>query len=319
MAEVPLTFDGEVAVITGAGGGLGRAYAFALAERGCRIVVNDVGHAHAGDVPTAQAVVDGLRSAGHVAVADSHDVITEGGGVIDTAVREFGGVDIVINNAGIGSGSPIGPESAEQWRATIDATLQGSIAVTGAAWPHLVEGGGGRIVMTGSPAMFGASSTVPYSAAKSSVYGLTRSLAGAGRGAGIGVNNVMPSAWTRLTRSLPPGPMATLFEEHFPPEAVASFVVWLCHRSCPVSGESFSVGGGRAARVVLSENRGVTVDDEDPESWAAQSDALMALDDVVFPRSMNDEVTWQAHTLGKDVPEELAPGGPLDWNRRSRP
>lgn len=209
--EEAIGFDGEVAVVTGAGGGLGRAYAFALAARGCLLVV------------------------------------------------------------------------------------------------------------TGSPAMFGASATVPYSAAKSSIYGLTRSLAGAGRRAGIGVNNVMPSAWTRLTRSLPPGPMATLFEQQYPPESVASFVVWLCHRSCPVSGESFSVGGGRAARVALAENRGVTVDDDDPRSWAAQVDALMSLDEVVFPRSMNDEVTWQAHTLGRDVPEELAPGGPLDWNRRTRP
>jgi hypothetical protein len=86
-----------------------------------------------------------------------------------------------------------------------------------------------------------------------------------------------------------------------------------------VSGESFSVGGGRAARVVLSENRGVLVDDQAPESWAGHVDELMSLDEVVFPLSMNDEVTWQAHTLGKSVPAELAPGGPLNWNRKPRP
>ena len=113
--------------------------------------------------------------------------------------------------------------------------------------------------------------------------------------------------------------MAQLFADHYSPEDVASFVTWLCHRSCTVSGESFSVGGGRAARVVLSENRGVLVDDQAPESWAAHVDELMSLDEVVFPLSMNDEVTWQAHTLGKSVPAELAPGGPLDWNRKSRP
>jgi len=319
-----IVFSGEVAVITGAGGGLGRAYAHMLGERGCRIVVNDVGRPHGDNVPVAQSVVDELQAKGIEAVADDHDAITDGAAIIATALDAFGVVGIVINNAGIGAGSPIGPNSPDEWRETIDATLQSSIAVTGiavtgAAWPHLIERGGGRIVMTGSPAMFGASTTIPYSATKSSMYGLTRSVAAAGRRYGIVANNVMPSALTRLTKSLPPGPMAQLFADHYSPEDVASFVTWLCHRSCTVSGESFSVGGGRAARVVLSENRGVLVDEQAPESWAAHVDELMSLDEVVFPHSMNDEVTWQAHTLGKSVPAELAPGGPLDWNRKPRP
>lgn len=311
-------FSGDVAVITGAGGGLGRAYAFMLGERGCRVVVNDVGRPHGDNVPVAQSVVDELRAKGIEAVADDHNAITDGGAIIESALDAFGAVNIVINNAGIGAGSPIGPNSADEWRETIDATLQTSIAVTGAAWPHLIERGG-RIVMTGSPAMFGASTTIPYSATKSSMYGFTRSVAAAGRRYGIVANNVMPSALTRLTKSLPPGPMAQLFADHYPPEDVASFVTWLCHPSCTVSGESFSVGGGRAARVVLAENRGVLVGDHEPESWAAQFDNLMSLDEVVFPLSMNDEVTWQAHTLGKLVPEQLAPGGSLDWNRKPRP
>lgn len=314
-----LVFDGAVAVVTGAGGGLGRAHARMLGERGCRVVVNDVGRPHGDDVPVAADVVAELRTVGIEAVADTHDAVTDGGAIIATALESFGAVDIVINNAGIGAGTPIGPDAVAEWGPTIDATLRSTIAVTGAAWPHLVERGGGRIVVTGSPAMFGASTTIPYSAAKSAMYGLTRSLAAAGRRHGIVANNVMPSAWTRLTRSLPPGPMATLFAEQYAPEDVASFVVWLCHPTCTVSGESFSVGGGRAARVTLSENRGVLVDDRSPEAWAAQVDALLSLDEVVFPVSMNDEVTWQAHTLGRPVPAELAPGGPLDWNRRARP
>jgi NAD(P)-dependent dehydrogenase (short-subunit alcohol dehydrogenase family) len=243
-----IVFSGEVAVITGAGGGLGRAYAHMLGERGCRIVVNDVGRPHGDNVPVAQSVVDELQAKGIEAVADDHNAISDGGAIIATAIDAFGAVDIVVNNAGIGAGSPIGPNSVDEWRETIDATLQTSIAVTGAAWPHLIERGGGRIVMTGSPAMFGASTTIPYSATKSSMYGFTRSVAAAGRRHGIVANNVMPSALTRLTQSLPPGPMAQLFADHYPPEDVASFVTWLCHRSCTVSGESFSVGGGRAAR-----------------------------------------------------------------------
>ena len=318
MAE-EVVFAGEVAVVTGAGGGLGRAHALMLGSRGCRVVVNDIGRPHGDDIPTVDTVVEELRAVGVEAVADEHDAVAEGAAIIDTAISAFGRVDIVVNNAGIGAGTPIGPAAAAEWRDTIDATLQSSIAVTGAAWPHLIAGGGGRIVTTGSPAMFGASTAIPYSAAKSSMYGFTRSLAAAGRRHGIVANNVMPSALTRLTRSLPPGPMARLFAEHYPPEDVASFVAWLCHRSCAVSGESFSVGGGRAARVVLAENSGVRVHDRRPESWAEQVEQLLTLDGVVFPTSMNDEVTWQAHTLGKDVPAELAPGGPLDWNRRPRP
>ena len=314
-----IVFSGEVAVITGAGGGLGRAYAYMLGERGCRVVVNDVGRPHGDDVPVAQSVVDELRAKGIEAIADNHNAITEGGAIVATAIDSFGAVDIVINNAGIGAGSPMGPSAAEEWRETIDATLQTSIAVTGAAWPHLIERGGGRIVVTGSPAMFGASTTIPYSATKSSMYGFTRSVAAAGRRYGISANNVMPSALTRLTKSLPPGPMSQLFADHYRPEDVASFVTWLCHRSCTISGESFSVGGGRAARVALAENRGVRIEDDAPESWAAQIDELLSLDDVVFPLSMNDEVTWQAHTLEKPVPVELAPGGSLDWNRKPRP
>jgi NAD(P)-dependent dehydrogenase (short-subunit alcohol dehydrogenase family) len=315
----PLGFDGQVAVITGAGGGLGRAYALLLARRGCRIVVNEVGLRHGDDVPTADSVVAEVEATGGVAVADTHDVITDGSEVVAAALDAFGGVDIVINNAGIGAGTPIGPDAVEEWRPTIDATLQGSIAVTGAAWPSLEARGGGRVVMTSSCAMFGASTTPPYSTAKSALYGLTRSLAGQGRRSGIGVNAVMPSAYTRLTGSLPEGPMKQMFAEHFPPEAVASFVAWLCHPSCPVSGESFSVGGGRAARVVLGENRGVRLDDgADPAAWGSVVEALMATDEVVFPRSMNDEVTWQAHTLGQPVPAELSPGGALHWNRRPR-
>lgn len=318
MAD-PLGFDGQVAVVTGGGGGLGRAYALLLAERGCRVVVNDVGLRHGEDVPVAASVVDEIVAAGGEAVADAHDAIVAGGAVVDTALSAFGQLDIVVNNAGIGAGSPIGPDAAEAWRPTLDATIQTSIAVTGAAWPHLEHSDAGRVVMTSSPAMFGASTTPPYSAAKSALYGLTRSLAGQGRRSGIAVNAVMPSAWTRLTRSLPPGPMAELFAAHYPPEAVASFVAWLCHPSCPVSGESFSVGGGRAARVVLAENRGVVVDEgADPSAWAEHLDDLMSTDDVVFPRSMNDEVTWQAHTLGKPVPDALGPGGRLAWDRHQR-
>jgi NAD(P)-dependent dehydrogenase (short-subunit alcohol dehydrogenase family) len=316
---VTLTFDGQVAIVTGAAGGLGRAHALALASRGCRVVVNDVGVPFRGDVPVAEAVVAEIRAAGGEAVADAHDVVTGAGQIVETAIAAFGSVDVVVNNAGIAPGTPIGPGAVEEWRPTLETTVQGSIAVTGAAWPHLEAAGGGRVVMTASNTAFGAAQSVAYSTAKSSMYGLTRSLAAAGRRSGIGVNVILPAAWTRLVSALPEGPVAELMERRFPPEAVASFVTWLCHPSCPVSGEAFSVGGGRAARVVLAENRGVVLDDaSDPEGWGEVVDELMSTRDLAVPLSSNDEVSWLAHTLGGEVPEAYRPGGELAWDRKAR-
>jgi len=309
----------RVAIVTGAAGGLGRAHALRLAASGCQVVVNDVGVDFRGDRPSADAVVAEIRAAGGVAVADGHDVVSEASAVVATAVDAFGGVDVVVNNAGTAAGTPIGPGAAEEWRATLATSIDGSIGVTGAAWPHLVTSDAGRVVMTASNAMFGARFTPAYSTAKSALYGLTRSLAGAGRRDGIGVNCVLPAAWTRLVRALPPGPVAELMEGRFPPEAVSSFVAWLCDPSCAVSGESFSVGGGRAARVLLAENRGVEPGlDAGPAEWAALADELMGTADVGFPLDIDDEVSWQAHNLSGDVPEGFRPGGPLDWARRAR-
>jgi NAD(P)-dependent dehydrogenase (short-subunit alcohol dehydrogenase family) len=316
-----LSFDGQVAVVTGAGaaGGLGRAHAVLLAERGCRVVVNDVGLPFGDDVPAAEQVAAEIRAAGGEAVADAHDVVSDGAAVVATAVEAFGGVDIVINNAGVGFSTPMGPDVVEQWRRTIEISLHGSLAVTGAAWPYLERSGNGRVVMTASNTVFGATHSAAYSTAKSALYGLTRSLAGQGRSSGIAVNSIMPAAWTRLTSALPSGPVAELMETRFPPQAVASFVAWLCHPDCPVSGETFSVGGGRAARVLLAENPGVVIEvDADPAVWASVLDELMSTESVAFPRSSNDEVSWLAHTIGGEVPEAYRAGGALFWDRKPR-
>ena len=176
-----------------------------------------------------------------------------------------------------------------------------------------------RVVMTSSNTSFGATRTAAYSSAKSALYGLTRSLAGEGRAPGIAVNAVMPAAWTRLVAGLPPGPVAELMETRFPPEAVASFVAWLCHPSCPVSGEAFSVGAWRAARVVLAENEGVQLGEgADPAEWGEVAGGFMTLDDLSAPLSSTDEVSWTAFLLDGDVPDAFLPGGPLAWDRKPR-
>jgi hypothetical protein len=174
-------------------------------------------------------------------------------------------------------------------------------------------------MMTASNTSFGAPFSSAYSTSKSALYGLTRSLAGEGRRAGVAVNVILPAAWTRLTSALPAGPVAEVMAGRFPPEAVASFVAWLCHPSCPGSGEAFSVGGGRATRVVLAENPGVVLGaDADPEAWGGDVDELLSTDRLAVPGSSNDEVSWIAHNLGGELPEAYRPDGDLGWDRRPR-
>jgi NAD(P)-dependent dehydrogenase (short-subunit alcohol dehydrogenase family) len=290
-----------------------------LAARGARVVVNDVGvvlHGEEAARPVAQDVVDEIIAAGGSAVPDAHDV-RDGDAIVDTALDAFGRVDIVINNAGVAEGGPIATGAPDAWERTIGTTLQGSIAVTRAAWPHLAHAPeGGSVVLTASPAMWGSPGSGAYSAAKSALFGLTRSLAAEGRRADVRVNCIMPSAWTRLTKLLPDPDITALLDAHYPPEAVAAFVVWLCHAGTAVTGETFSVGGGRAAKVFLAETKGATVDANEPEAWADAIDQV--LDPEVFgvPRDITHEVSWQTLHLGKAVPAAFEDGGRYAWGSR---
>ena len=295
-----LRFDDKVALVTGAGGGLGRAYALELARRGAQVVVNDlavpIGSA---DPPSARIVADEICAAGGDAISDHHDVL-DGPSLVAGAVDAYGRLDIVINNAGVAGGGPLDTGDPASWERTIATTLHGSIAVTRAAWPYLVASGNGRVVMTSSGASFGSAGTGAYSAAKASMLGLSRSLAAEGLAHGIRVNAIMPSAWTRLTQLLPPSRLSTLLDDRYPPEAVAAFVVWLCHHDTHVTAETFSVGGGRAARVVLAEARGGLVREHTAEAWADVSDRVLDLTDLGTPTDMVDEVRWQIANLGLD-------------------
>jgi NAD(P)-dependent dehydrogenase (short-subunit alcohol dehydrogenase family) len=297
-----LRFDGKVALITGAGGGLGRAYALELARRGAQVVVNDLAvPIGAATPPSSRLVADEICDLGGDAIADQHDVL-DGAGLVAGAVHAYGRLDIVINNAGVAGGGPLDSGDPAAWERTIATTLHGSIAVTRAAWPHLAAAGSGRVVMTSSGASFGSAGSGAYSAAKASMIGLTRSLATEGRPHGIAVNAIMPAAWTRLTQLLPPSRLSAVLDERYPPEAVAAFVLWLCHHDTAVTAETFSVGAGRAARVVLAEARGGLVSDHTPEAWAAVADAVLDLTDAGYPVDMNDEVRWQLAHLGDGRP-----------------
>jgi NAD(P)-dependent dehydrogenase (short-subunit alcohol dehydrogenase family) len=252
-----LTYDGKVAVITGAGGGLGRQHALLLASRGALIVVNDLGGTVDGsgaDSSAAQKVVDEIRAAGGEAVANHDSVSTpEGGeGIIQTAVDAYGRVDIVINNAGILRDKTFHNMTPDLVDPVIDVHLKGAFNVTRPAWIRMREQGYGRIVSTSSAAgIFGNFGQANYGAAKMGLVGFSRVLAAEGAKYNIKANVIAPLALTRMTENL----MGAVGDK-LDPALVTPIVAWLSHEDCDVSGEIYSVGGGRVARVFIGETQG---------------------------------------------------------------
>ncbi|MGH9120298.1 MAG: SDR family oxidoreductase [Acidimicrobiales bacterium] len=252
-----LTFDGKVAIVTGAGGGLGRAHAIELARRGALVVVNDLGGSVDGtgsSESAAQKVVDEIREVGGEAIPNFDTVSTPEGGeaIVRAAVDAFGRVDIVINNAGILRDKSFANLTADLVEPVLDVHLKGAFFVTRPAWVHMREQGYGRVVNTASASgIFGNFGQANYGAAKMGLVGLARVLAQEGARHNIKVNAIAPVAKTRMTEDLL-GPAADLLE----PELVTPVVIYLAHEDCPVSGEIYSVGGGRVARVFIGETKG---------------------------------------------------------------
>mgnify|MGYP001325693975 CR=1 FL=1 len=259
MAE--LGFDGKVAIVTGAGGGLGRARALELARRGARVVVNDLGGSVDGSGsaagPAAQ-VVSEIQALGGEAVANTDSVATPEGGasIVNTALEAFGRVDIVINNAGILRDKAFHNLTPDLVDPVIDVHLKGAFNVTRAAWPHFREQGYGRVINTSSNSgILGNFGQANYGAAKMGLVGLTRVLAIEGAKYNIKANAIAPVAYTRMTADLMPG-----FEDKLKPELVTPIVVWLAHEECPVTGEIYSAGGGVVARFFIGLTQGYVND-----------------------------------------------------------
>ena len=197
------SFEGRVAVVTGAGRGIGRAYAILLASRGASVVVNDLGGSLDGvgeDAGVAAEVADEIVGAGGAAIADASDVSTPEGGrsLIEAAIERFGRLDILVNNAGIIRWAGLPEADTENLASHLAVHVLGSFNTTRAAWPHMVDQGYGRIVMTTSSGLFGLPKNLSYATAKGGVIGLTRSLATAGAAHGIKVNLIAPGAVTRM-------------------------------------------------------------------------------------------------------------------------
>ncbi|MFI6788388.1 SDR family oxidoreductase [Nonomuraea sp. NPDC050383] len=273
-----LRFDDKVAIVTGAGHGLGRSHALLLAERGAKVVVNDLGGALDGSGASAGPAADVaelIAKNGGQAIANADNVATpEGAGaIVQAAIDAYGKVDIVVNNAGILRDRSFGKMSVEEFDAVLAVHVRGSYLVTRAAYPYMKEAGYGRVVNTSSPAgLFGNFGQANYSTAKMGLVGLTKTVGIEGARNGVKANAIAPVAWTRMTESLLPAE----FEAKFTPERVSALVAYLVHDSCEVSGEVFTVGGGRVSRVIVAEGPGWRSDEITPEAVADNWGAIMA-------------------------------------------
>jgi NAD(P)-dependent dehydrogenase (short-subunit alcohol dehydrogenase family) len=277
-----LRFDGRVAIVTGAGAGLGRAHALLLAGRGAAVVVNDV------DADGAATVVAGIVQAGGTAVADSNTVATPAGGeaLVGRAVEAFGHVDIVVNNAGIVLDRSFPKTTPDVLDPVLDVHLRGAFHVTRPAWPLMRDAGYGRVVNTTSASgLYGGIGQTNYAAAKMGLVGLTRALALEGARHGITANAVAPLASTAMTEGV--------FGRHadrFDPTLVAPVVAWLAHETCMLTGEILTAGAGRVARVVIAETSGYVSETLTVEEVADHRELLFSDGCLATPTSVTEAI-----------------------------
>lgn len=289
-----IVFDERVAVVTGAGGGLGRTYALELARRGARVVVNDLGGAvdgSGGASAPADLVVEEIAEAGGEAMANYDSVASPEGGqaIVQSALDAFGRIDVLINNAGILRDASFAKMTTAEIDAVLDVHLKGAFYVTQPAFAAMKEAGYGRIVNTSSPSgLFGNFGQVNYGAAKAGLVGMMNVMAIEGAKYNIRANAIAPVAKTRMTEDLL-GPMADMVLA----EQVTPLVVFLASEACELTHEVFSVGGGRFARIFTGVNKGwfagpgvvPTVEDV-----AANLDTIRDISDYIVPANNTEEM-----------------------------
>lgn len=294
-----LRFDGRVAIVTGAGNGLGRSHALMLGALGAKVVVNDLGGGAHGDGKSSAAadkVVEEIKALGGDAVAN-YDSVENGASIVQTALDAFGTVDIVINNAGILRDVSFQKMTQGDWDLILKVHLTGSMSVSHAAWPIMREKGYGRIIMTTSAAgIYGNFGQANYCAAKLGLAGLANCLAEEGRSKGIHVNTIAPIAASRLTETvMPPELLANL-----KPENVSPLVAWLCHEDCEETKGLFEVGAGYIAKLRWERTVGQSFPlgkafsiDDVAKKW----DTITDFTDAGHPASVNDSFAPILHNI----------------------
>ncbi|MEE9102330.1 MULTISPECIES: SDR family oxidoreductase [Pseudomonas] len=254
-----LRFDGKVVIVTGAGGGIGRAHALLFAKHGATVVVNDLGgstHGEGANASAADRVVAEIREAGGTAIAN-HDSVTDGEKIVRQAVEAFGRIDVVVNNAGILRDKTFHKMEDADWDLVYKVHVEGAYKVTRAAWPFMREQGYGRVIFTSSTSgIYGNFGQSNYGMAKLGLYGLTRNLAIEGRKNNIFVNAIAPTGGTRMTEGLIP---PQVFEQ-LKPELVSPLVVYLGSEACQETSGLFEVGGGWIGKVRWERSLGVGFD-----------------------------------------------------------
>jgi len=278
-----LRFDGRVAVITGAGRGLGRSYALLLASRGAKVVINDPGASLKGDttdVGPAQEVVDEIKAAGGEAVACTDSVATPEGGqaIIQSALDHYGRVDILIHNAGIVRKAPLGEMTYEDFELVLDVHLRGAFHVVRPAFPLMCKAGYGRIVLTSSiNGLYGNYKNANYSVAKAGTIGLSNVAALEGAEFNVKSNVILPAAVTRMSEGIDTSAFPPM-----PPDMVAPAVGWLAHESCSITGEQLISAAGRVAKAYVAETPGVYRSSWTIEDMGAQIDGIRNTDTPVI-------------------------------------
>ena len=297
-----IRYDNRVAVVTGAGSGLGRSHALFLASRGAKVVVNDLGGAVDGSGASTSAgekVVAEIIAAGGEAVANADSVATPEGAasIIQCAIDNYGQVDILINNAGNLRDKSFAKLQPEDFDAVVDVHLSGSAYCTLAAWPHMKDAGYGRIVMTTSSAgLFGNFGQGNYAAAKMGVYGLMNALKHEGRKFNININTLAPMALTRMTEDI----MSDKIKPLVKPEFVTPIVAWFCAEENTTSGDVVEAGAGYYAKVQIVEGAGVVLGGGEiptPELIQGNYDKITDMSEAAPFDSANDIMRHVFRTL----------------------